>query len=601
MVYHLVLRRDTFFTTNRHYLVLGVLVSALAPLIVFTRTTVIEVHANWTSTSPTPIETIVTSVNDPAQGNEWWMIALIVYGIGVLVMAIRFLGQVYSLIRLLITLPSKRHLGYVHLVTDRKVTPFSFFKFIVYNPDLHQPGELDMIIKHEQAHASQMHSLDILLVNILLIFQWMNPFAWLYKKGIEENLEFIADSEASQLVKSMKEYQLTLLKVVSTRIQPSLTNNFYQSLIKKRIVMLHKNASKTYHQWKAAVILPLLAIFLWSFNVKEVIDYKMASFEIPTVNSEVSPKEEINPFDTFVKKYDNRSNVIITENKQKVETMSNEITMGIDKNTTDRELEKISKIFKENYNVTITFSDIKRNSDDEITSIKVDVKAKKSNANFHEINENGIKPFHINYNDETGSIRVGKSIEHELHLKGNGEHVYIMEIDEDDDKHIRKWVSSEGKKIGTKDENVFIHKKGEGGNYKIVKKIAPGGENEEIIIKDIKGNHVWMDEDGDGNVFFYDDEGDGKRIWISKDGEKTVHSNHEMIVIDGDDSSGYFFMDDKDKDSLIYIDGKKSSYKDLKNLGKDKIDTIEIIKGEKAVKEYGKKAKDGVIKVSTKK
>ena len=176
-----------------------------------------------------------------------------------------------------------------------------------------------------------------------------------------------------------------------------------------------------------------------------------------------------------------------------------------------------------------------------------------------------------------------------------------MEIAEDDDGNIKKWVSADGKKIKKGNGNHFIHKKDDDGNYKIVRKIKKGEDGEEIIIKEVKGNHIIIDEDDDGNVFYYgDDEGDHKTVWFSKDGNKTVHTDHEVIVIEGDDSSGYFFMDDKDKDSLIFIDGKKSSYKALKKLGKGKIETIEIIKGEDAIKEYGKKAKDGVIKVTTK-
>jgi hypothetical protein len=316
-----------------------------------------------------------------------------------------------------------------------------------------------------------------------------------------------------------------------------------------------------------------LAIFLWSFNVKEVIDYKKIPAEIPTAKTSSILKEEVDPVDNFIKKYDKKSNEFIPSKKEILETIDNEITMSIDKNTTDAELEKIKKIFKDNYNVTIDFTDVTRNSSGEITSIKVDMKAKNSNANFHEENDDGIKSFHINYNDETGSIKIGSSKKHDLHFKAKGENVIIMEIDEDDD-----------------------------GKHKIVKKIKSGDDNEEIIIKEVNGSHILIDEDGDGNVFFYgDDEGDHKNVWISKDGNKTIHTDHEVIVIEGDDDSGYFFMDDKGKDSLIFIDGKKSSYKDLKKLGKGKIKTIEIIKGDDAIKEYGKKAKDGVIKVTTKK
>jgi hypothetical protein len=135
-----------------------------------------------------------------------------------------------------------------------------------------------------------------------------------------------------------------------------------------------------------------------------------------------------------------------------------------------------------------------------------------------------------------------------------------------------------------------------------LKKIKEGKDgNEEIIIKEVHGNHFILDDD-DGNTFYFrngDDE--HENVWVSKDGDKKIHTDHEVIVIEGDDDSGYFFMDDKNKDALIFIDGKKSSYKELKKLGKGAIETIEIIKGEDAIKEYGKKAKDGVIKVTTKK
>lgn len=337
--------------------------------------------------------------------------------------------------------------------------------------------------------------------------------------------------------------------------------------------MLHKKASKTYHQWKTAIILPLLAIFLWSFNVKEVIDYKKIDDEIKTTKTKSTLKEEVNQVDNFIKKYNKKSNEVIPVKKENLETIDNEITMSIDKNTTNSELEKIKKIFKDNYKVTINFSDVKRNASDEIISIKVDVKAKNSNANFHEKDEDGIKSFNIYYNDETGSIKIGNSKKHDLHFEEKGENIYIMEIDEDDD-----------------------------GNHKFIKKIKSGDHNEEIIIKEGKGNHFIIDEDGDGNVFINrDDEGEHERVWISKDGKNKVHTDHEVIVIEGDDGSGYFFMDDNGKDSLIFIDGKKSSYKALKKLEKDRIETIEITKGDDAIKKYGKKAKNGVIKVTTKK
>jgi len=367
--------------------------------------------------------------------------------------------------------------------------------------------------------------------------------------------------------------------------------------------MLHKNASKAYNQWKIAIILPLLAIFLWSFNVKEVINYKKIPSETKTEITSPIILEETDPVDNFINKFKKESNSIVKSEVKKTEKFDNEITMTVDKNSTDEELNKIKQIFKDHYDVAIKFSDVKRNKEGEITSIKVDMKAKSANANFHEENDEGIKSFHIYYNDETNNIKIGSSKGHDLHFKGKGENVFLMEIDEDEDGNIKKWISSDGKKIKKGTGNYFIHKEDGDGNYKIVRKIKEGKDGtKEIIIKEVHGNHIILNEDGDGNVFHYrngDDE--HEKVWISKDGNKKIHTDHEVIVIEGDDDSGYFFMDDKNKDALIFIDGKKSSYKDLKKLGKGEIDTIEIIKGDGAIKEYGKKAKDGVIIVTTKK
>ena len=87
-----------------------------------------------------------------------------------------------------------------------------------------------------------------------------------------------------------------LREITSNNLQPVLANNFYQSLIKKRIIMLHKNQSTTKSQWKLLLILPLLGFFLWSFNVEEIIKYKdnsplettmEISGEIPSVKEDI--------------------------------------------------------------------------------------------------------------------------------------------------------------------------------------------------------------------------------------------------------------------------------------------------------------------------
>ncbi len=201
-------------------------------------------------------------------------------------MSFSFIKQLQSTLRLVGKHPYTTKNGYRYIKVEDDVSPFSFFKYIVYNPKKHDESELKMILKHEQSHASQLHSIDIILSNLLLIVQWVNPFAWLYKKSIEENLEFIADSETVQQIPSKTAYQLSMLKeFTNNNLQPVLANNFYQSLIKKRIIMLHKNQSSTKNQWKLLLILPLLGVFLWSFNIEEEIKYNDYSSAVPIVET----------------------------------------------------------------------------------------------------------------------------------------------------------------------------------------------------------------------------------------------------------------------------------------------------------------------------
>ncbi len=577
IVYFTVLKKDTFFSSNRHFLIIGVIVSLLLPLLIFTKTTFVDI--------PDSSALFVTEINPTTNTIQqetnfildWWKFGLIIYFIGVILLSIRFLKQFFSLLKLLNRFPSEKLGGYTYIRTNKNITPFSFFKYIVYNPNLHLPEELKMIISHEQAHASQWHSIDILIANLMLVFQWMNPFAWLYKKGIEENLEFIADNETAHQVISKKAYQLTLVKVLSTSLQPALTNKFYQSLIKKRIIMLHKTTSKTQNKWKFALILPLLAVFLWSFNVKEVVEYKKAytnntvNLVSTQTNSElISNNQFFDKNNALIEKHRNEegSKLAFVSTKKEIKNVANEITMTIDKNTSDAELKKIKNIFKDNYDVTVKFSDVERNRSGEITSIKVDVKSKSSNSNFNIKDEDGISSFQIYYNDKTGELRLGSTGRHNLHFVSKYGNKYFYEID-DDHNTIHTWNSYKGKNH----KNTF---------YKYINDDDEDGEDVEIIFF---GDSLHLD---DNHNFFFISDGEGR--------------NHIKMKLHKGKGDKLFFIDTEDgKDPLIIIDGKKASIKKMDEIDSDSVIQIEYLKGDKAIEKYGKKAKDGVILITTKK
>ncbi len=176
-VYLAVLRKETFFKANRLYLLFGILASLTLPFITFTKTIYKEAPLvtsfrvlDTLSLEPTLSEASSYSV-DP------WILLLFAYILGTSFMLYRFSKQLFSLYTLIkkhsITLQSE----YYYIKTKEDISPFSFFKYIVYNPSKHSDEELKMILKHEQSHASQLHSFDIILSHFLLIALWMNPIA----------------------------------------------------------------------------------------------------------------------------------------------------------------------------------------------------------------------------------------------------------------------------------------------------------------------------------------------------------------------------------------------------------------------------------------
>jgi beta-lactamase regulating signal transducer with metallopeptidase domain len=268
LFYQLVLRRLTFYNWNRWYLLLYSLLCFVLPFInVFN---ILEQGGLQNAA----IINYIPAVDQIAQQDQlpeasaqinWQTIYFIVLLAGVLVMLIRLMIQYRSLqkIRSGAVLLYDNGIKLYHV--NKPVIPFSFGNAIYINQQLHGEDELKEIIRHEFIHVKQRHSADILWSEILCMLNWYNPFAWLIRKAIRQNLEFIADNQVLKTGLDRKQYQYLLLKTTGISTF-HIASNFNLSSLKKRIAMMNKVKSARVHLIRFLFVLPVLAVIILAFR-----------------------------------------------------------------------------------------------------------------------------------------------------------------------------------------------------------------------------------------------------------------------------------------------------------------------------------------------
>jgi hypothetical protein len=509
--YKLLLQKETHFKSNRYFLFSGILASLIIPLIIIPRYVQIE------TIQSTIVEgTINTAAESSTQTIHWLVILLYGYIIITAALIVKFILQLLSIAILIRKGEIKKIDNFYHVKTSTDTSPFSFFNFIVFNPNQFNENELDHILNHEKVHALQKHSFDTILSHILTAIQWFNPLVWLYKKDIAENLEFLADEYAQKTSSSENSYQQLLLKTTVPNYQMALANNFYNSLLKKRIIMLHKQRSNSNSHWKYALMIPLLLAFVFTFNTKTIAQQKKIKIT----------KEKIDVF-----------------------------AMGITKKSTKAELNNIIKLFSEK-GLNVKFNNVKRNSDNEITSIKVDAKAKsgKASAAYASDLKDGINPIQISFDNENNNLSIGSSDGHGYSFSDNGHKIMryagggkansfvFISDDEDHESNTNVWVTKDGDTTKIIKKNIIV-------------------EIDEEHTDDVKHKFI-IKEDHDGDEI--------KTEVIKIRGAKGKAEKH--IIFSSDDE------DDENTITTYIVNGKKMTKEEFKKFDKEKIKSIEIKK-----------------------
>jgi len=148
---------------------------------------------------------------------------------------------------------------------ERDIMPFSFGNAVYVNQTKHSVSELDDIIKHESVHVHQQHTMDVIFAEIICILNWYNPFVWLMKNAIKQNLEYLADDTVLKYGADKKSYQYLLLKV--TGYSPlQIVSSLKISSLKQRIFMMNKTRTSKKHLLKLLLALPIVAFMMLAFR-----------------------------------------------------------------------------------------------------------------------------------------------------------------------------------------------------------------------------------------------------------------------------------------------------------------------------------------------
>jgi hypothetical protein len=558
LAYHFLVRKETFFTSNRWFLITGLFTSLLLPLFSITKVVYVErpkialedlvVHRNVTAT---------TQAIPVAETIDWMLMLGLLYGIVSCVLFLKIIVDLISLYRI-IKNQQVIAIGNFKLVNlNKNISPFSFFNYIVYNPNLYTQDELNSILLHEKIHSQEKHSIDIIVAKLFCVVFWCNPFVWLYKKAITQNLEYIADHKAINQLEDKKSYQKALLKIVSTPDCLSVTNNFYQSLIKKRIVMLNKNQSQQRNSWKYTLVIPALIGFIFLFQIK----VEAQAVEIKKDNGEVIIAEKI------------KGGLPI------------EGSYVFDKISSDSELKNDVVAINAKYDINFKIYNIKRNAKGEIIAIKMSYNDKKGNkGKTEQARDIPIRPIFLKIStDDNGKNTIGFYDNHEMIVKPkdpiNEKKITTIESIKDD-----AVIFVDGERYTKEDLNY----------------LDPKGLEKIEILNDVKSLEKYGVKDKNEVIIITTN-------WTTKTNEtksetpKNSFSGSFSIL--GPEENISDIKENKSVDykkALIIYDDKEISWKQLDDIDSTKISTMTVITTTKNLMDkYGDKAKNGVIEIQS--
>ncbi|MGB5554174.1 MAG: M56 family metallopeptidase [Flavobacteriaceae bacterium] len=285
LFYKLFLERESIHVFKRFYLLAALVLSLAIPAIVFTEVVVVAPVSEVFST-PTQVAQVVypepATLSSDSNIIDLPLVVWSLYSIGVLLFGFKFFKNLRRMNQRIRNNPKLRKRSVTNVLLNDMIAPHTFFRYIFLNKDKYEKKEIpDAVLLHEETHAQQKHSVDVLFIELLQVFLWFNPLIYFTKKAIKLNHEFLADQAVVKNGVETARYQHILLAFSSNATIPQLSNSINYSSIKKRFTVMKKRTSKKAALLRSLLVLPLFSLLLYGFSQKKIL-------EIPSVDTQIT-------------------------------------------------------------------------------------------------------------------------------------------------------------------------------------------------------------------------------------------------------------------------------------------------------------------------
>ncbi|WP_318343897.1 M56 family metallopeptidase [Flagellimonas baculiformis] len=308
--YKLILEKESIHQFKRFFLLGALITSFLIPAVVFIE--YVDVPEQIVlSASPIAGEIPSTTTEQVVAEESYfdWEIGLwAVYVLGVIGFGFRFVRNLTQIALRIRKNPKFKENFITRVLLRQSLPPHTFFNYIFLNQrqfeEKHIPQE---VLLHEETHAKQRHSLDILFIELAQVILWFNPIIYLFKSSIKLNHEFLADRAVINGNHDHSHYQNTILSYLShgsseQHQSTGIANAINYSSIKKRFTVMKTNTSRKSFVLRSLLVLPLTALLLFGFSEKRQIEKWDPTEKVLTLDEKASPSD-LKTYHELAKKY----------------------------------------------------------------------------------------------------------------------------------------------------------------------------------------------------------------------------------------------------------------------------------------------------------